>query len=201
VNCWRRSERAKANGSQNSNLFESLWKASDPEDEDSEQPAVEEQQDKPDQEQTKKHGGRQPLARNVVRERIVHDLAEAERHCGCCGQDLRLIGEETSERYEFIPASIKVIEDVRLKYACACTVKAADKPAQPIEKSTAGASMLAQVIVSKFADHQPLHRQEKMWERHGFRISRKRWADGWLRWPDWPVHCIGQPSKSCLSPR
>ena len=54
---------------------------------------------------------------------------------------------------------------MRRKYACDCTVKTAAKPAQPIEKSTAGASMLAQVIVSKFADHQPLHRQEKIFER------------------------------------
>jgi transposase len=39
-------------------------------------------------------------------------------------------------------------------------VRTAGKPAQPIEKSTAGASLLAQVIVGKFADHLPLHRQE-----------------------------------------
>jgi len=39
--------------------------------------------------------------------------------------------------------------------------------------------MLAQVIVSKFADHQPLHRQEKIFERHGVRISRKTMG-GWL---------------------
>ncbi|MGC2659891.1 MAG: IS66 family transposase [Bryobacteraceae bacterium] len=159
-------------------LFESLWKASDSEEEESDS-ASEEQQDKPGQQQTTKRTGRQPLARNVIRERIVHDLAEAEKHCGCCGKDLRFIEEETSERYEFIPASIKVIEDVRLKYACDCTVKTADKPAQPIEKSTAGASMLAHVIVSKFADHPPLHRQEKMFERHGIRLSRKTMG-GWL---------------------
>src|SRR5258708_28584503 len=71
------------------------------------------------------------------------------------------------------------MEDVRLKYGCDCTVKTADKPPQPIEKSTAGASMLAQVIVSEFADHQPLHRQEKIFERHGVRISRKTMG-GWL---------------------
>jgi transposase len=109
----------------------------------------------------------------------VHDLPEAEKHCSCCGKDLRLIAEETSERYEYIPASVKVIEDVRKKYACDCTVKTADKLAQPIEKSTAGASMLAHIIVSKFADHQPLHRQEKMFERQGVRISRKTMG-GWL---------------------
>ena len=109
----------------------------------------------------------------------MHDLDEVERHCARCGKDLRLISEETSERYEYIPASIKVIEDVRLKYACDCPVKTADKPAQPIEKSTAGASMLAQVIVSKVADHQPLHRQEKILQRQGVQISRKTMG-GWL---------------------
>ena len=63
----------------------------------------------------KKTGGRQPLARHLKRERIVHDLAEAEKHCSVCAQDLRPIGEETSERYEFIPASLKVIEDACLR--------------------------------------------------------------------------------------
>jgi hypothetical protein len=58
-------------------------------------------------------------------------------------------------------------------------VKTADKPPQPIEKSTAGASLLAQVIVSKYADHQPLHRQEKLFERHGVEISRKTMG-GWV---------------------
>jgi hypothetical protein len=41
---------------------------------------------------------------------------------------------------------MKVIEDVRLKCACDCTVKTADKPAQPVEKSTAGASVLAPIL-------------------------------------------------------
>lgn len=158
-------------------LFEELWKAGDPEE--AAEPAAEPEQDKPQEPREKKRSGWQPLAKNLIRERIVHDLPEAEKHCGCCGKDLRLIEEESSERYEYIPASIKVIEDVRKKYACDCTVKTADKPAQPIEKSTAGASMLAHVIVSKFADHQPLHRQEKMLERQGVRISRKTMG-GWL---------------------
>ena len=158
-------------------LFETLWKANDEAEEDSEQELDE--PDKPQEPQAKKRSGRQPLAKELIRERIVHDLPEAEKHCGCCGKDLRLIAEETSERYEYIPASVKVIEDVRRKYACDCTVKTADKPAQPIEKSTAGASMLAHIIVSKFADHQPLHRQEKMFERQGVRISRKTMG-GWL---------------------
>jgi transposase len=130
----------------------------------------------------KRSGGRQALPRHLKRERIVHDLPDQEKHCSACQQDLRLIGEETSERYEYIPASVLVVEDACLKYACACTVLTAGKPAQPIEKSTAGASLLAQVIVAKGVDHLPLHRQEKIFERHGVDISRKTMC-GWL------AHC------------
>ena len=49
----------------------------------------------------KRTGGRQPLPRHLKRERIVHDLAEKEKHCSACQQDLRPIGEESSERYWF----------------------------------------------------------------------------------------------------
>jgi transposase len=127
----------------------------------------------------KKHGGRQPLGRHLKRERVVHDLAEEEKHCAECDQDLRLIGEESSERYEYVPAQLTVIEDICKKYACQCTVKTATKPPQPIEKSTAGASLLAQVIVAKTADHLPLHRQQKIFERHRVEISRQTMC-GWL---------------------
>ena len=128
----------------------------------------------------KRAGGRQALPKNLLRERIVHDLAEEEKHCSACHQDLRPIGEETSERYEYVPAQLKVVEDVCKKYACECTVKTATKPAQPIEKSTAGASLLAQVIVAKTADHLPLHRQEQIFQRHGAEISRKTMC-GWMK--------------------
>jgi hypothetical protein len=67
----------------------------------------------------KRTGGRQPLPRHLKRERVVHDLAEEEKHCSTCQQDLRLIGEESSERYEYIPAKLTVIEDICKKYACA----------------------------------------------------------------------------------
>jgi len=160
-------------------LLEELWRKAHPE-EDSEANVAEELPELPELPAAeKKRPVRRSLAGQVTRERIVHDLAEAEKHCGCCGRDLRLIAEETSERYEYIPASLKVIEDVRLRYACECTVKAADKPAQPIEKSTAGASLLAHVIVAKWADHQPLHRQQQVLARHGVEISRKTMG-GWL---------------------
>jgi transposase len=123
--------------------------------------------------------GRKPLPRHLKRERIEHDLPEADKHCGQCQEDLRRIGEQVSERYEYIPAQMKVIEDACFTYACACTVRTAGKPAQPIEKSTAGASVLAQVIVAKYADHLPLHRQAKMFARHGVELSDQTLC-GWM---------------------
>jgi len=123
--------------------------------------------------------GRSPLPEHLRRERIVHDLAEAEKHCNTCEQDLREFGEERSERYEYLPAQLIVIEDVCKKYACECTVKTAGKPSQPIEKSTAGASLLTQVIVAKHADHLPLHRQAKIFRRFGVELSVQTMC-GWM---------------------
>ena len=122
--------------------------------------------------------GRRVLPPQLKRQRIEHDLTEEQKHCDCCNQDLRLIGEETSERYEYIPAQFLVIEDVCKKYAC--TVKTASKPSQPIEKSVAGASLLAQVIVSKIADHLPVHRQAKIFGRFGVEIPDQTMC-GWMR--------------------
>lgn len=127
----------------------------------------------------KRTGGRQALPRHLKRERIVHDLDDSEKRCAACDEELRFIGEECSERYEYIPAQLTVIEDVCKKYACACTVKTATKPPQPIEKSTAGASLLAQVIVAKTVDHLPLNRQEQIFKRHQVDISRKTMC-GWM---------------------
>lgn len=128
----------------------------------------------------KKPRGRQALPRHLKRERIIHDLAEADKPCAACGENLRRIGEEVSERYEYIPAQMRVIEDACQKYACACKIVTAGKPAQPIEKSTASASVLAQVIVSKVADHLPVHRKVKMFRRFGIELADQTLC-GWLR--------------------
>lgn len=131
-------------------------------------------------EENRRPRGRRPLSSHLERRRIEHDLPAAEKHCSDCQQDLHFLGEEVSERYEYIPAQFLVIEDVCKKYACACTVKTATKPPQPIAKSSAGASLLAQVVVSKIADHLPLHRQGKIFSRLGVDIPDQTMG-GWLR--------------------
>lgn len=134
-------------------------------------------------ERPKRNGhGRQRLPQSLERQRVVFDLAEPERHCPQCQGELKHIGEETSERLEYVPASLQVIEEACQKYACAkgCTVVTAAKPAAAVEKGLAGPGLLAQVAVSKYGDHLPLHRQEQMFERQGVELSRQTMSD-WMR--------------------
>jgi hypothetical protein len=72
----------------------------------------------------------QSVAGTLERRRVVYDLEESQRQCGQCQTPMNKIGEDVSERLEFIPASLRVIEEVRSKYACAkgCGVAAAQKP-------------------------------------------------------------------------
>jgi len=150
---------------------------------DEKSPLAPDKEDEASAKPAKRRGhGRKPLPRALTRERIEHELAESERQCPHCARTMERIGEEVSERLEYVPASLKVIEEARAKYACSCggALKTAAKPAQPIEKGLAGASLLAQVVVAKYADHCPLHRQEGIFRRHGVELSRKTMC-GWMR--------------------
>ena len=85
---------------------------------------------------TRKKPGRKPLPKDLPGEQIRYELPKSEQVCGC-GHALHEIGEDTSEQPDIIPAQIKVIEHIRVKYACRqCDngIKTAPEPAQPIEK-------------------------------------------------------------------
>lgn len=134
--------------------------------------------------------GRRKIPAELPRERIVHDLPAEEKPCPCCGQMRTRIGEEVSEQLEYVPAKVKVLQHVRYKYACkACEQRAAEggpqietasKPLMAIEKGLAGPGLLAHVIVSKYGDHLPLHRLEKILKRHDIEIARSTMCD-WMR--------------------
>lgn len=121
-----------------------------------------------------KKPGRRPLPADLPRVRQIYDLAESEKICPC-GCQLSKIGEEITEQLDIIPATVQVIQHVRYKYACKeCeeTIKIAPDPKLPIPKSIATAGLLAHVIVSKFKDHLPLYRQERIFQRMGVDIAR-----------------------------
>jgi transposase len=176
----------------------------------------------------RKGHGRQRLAKHLPRDRRVYELSEAERLCCGCGQARVVIGQEASEQLDYEPASLKVIEHVRLTYACpgcekqrqasataapaapapttpntattpllvseltdpatvclvakppaASTFVTASRPPAPIARGLAGPGLLAHVVVSKFCDHLPLYRCERLLARCGVSLSRSTLCD-WL---------------------
>ena len=70
--------------------------------------------------QQRKKPGRKPLAADLPRVRVVYDLKEDEKICPHDGTVLHKIGEDVLEQLEIIPASVRVIQHVRCKYACRC---------------------------------------------------------------------------------
>lgn len=123
--------------------------------------------------------GRPRLPRDLPRERIEYTLPKSQCLCGNCGESLRRIGEEVSEQWDFVPARLKVLEHARAKYACRCEagVVTAPMPEQPLPKSNASANLLAHVLVSKYQDHLPLNRQERIFARHGVERARSTLCD------------------------
>ena len=123
-------------------------------------------------------------ARNVEREVHHRDVPVEERVCAGCGRAKRRIGEDITRTLEYVPAHFKEHEHHLAKYACGTCkegVSTAAGPAKVIAKSTADASVLAQVVVSKFADHVPLHRQHRIYDRSGVNIpvsTMSNWVAG-----------------------
>jgi transposase len=124
--------------------------------------------------QRHKKPGRKALPAELLRVPRIYDLTEEEKICAC-GHELTHIKDEKSEQLEIIPAKIYVIEHIRRKYACkTCqtTIKLAKQPRPPIPRSIAASGLLSHVLVSKFQDHLPLHRQETILRRIGVDIPR-----------------------------
>ena len=126
--------------------------------------------------------GRKKLPADLPRRRIEHTLPEADRLCPCCGDVCKKFGEEVREQLDYQPASLFVQQHVRFKYACPkCHdhVTAAPPPPAIIDKGLPGNGLLAQIVASKYADHLPLHRLERILGRHGVELSRSTTC-GWM---------------------
>jgi transposase len=92
----------------------------------------------------------------------------------------RKLGEEVTEELDWKPAQFIKRLYIRPKYAKAERIVIAPLPARLIEKGLPGAALLAQVMISKYEDHQPLYRQEKIYnQRHGVKLSRQTMC-GWV---------------------
>lgn len=142
------------------------------------------------------HGRRKLSLEDLPLRRIV--LEPAERFAPG-GELLAKIGEEVTRLIDRQPASIVVLEVVRPKYKTPDAtlpsaaldasvaprhgaplgrapiperIVIAEMPDRAIPRAMAEPGLLAHILVSKFADHIPLHRQEVIFKREGFRIAR-----------------------------
>ncbi|MEB8485690.1 IS66 family transposase zinc-finger binding domain-containing protein, partial [Acidithiobacillus ferriphilus] len=121
---------------------------------------------------SRRHPGRMQLPDTLPRVEVHHDPLTCT--CGQCGGLLETVGEEISEKLDYIPGRFQVIRHIRPKLACRpCgTIESPALPAQVIDKGLPTARLVAHVMTAKHVDHLPLYRQETQYLRAGVPISR-----------------------------
>jgi len=117
------------------------------------------------------HEGRMKLPDHLERKEIIVDVEGA---AGC-----RRIGEEVTEELEYEPGRLYVNRYVRPKYVSADnqTILIAPLPERPLPKAIAGPGLLAQILIDKYVDHLPLHRQQQRFSREKINIPYSTMTD------------------------
>jgi len=118
---------------------------------------------------------RAPLPPQLPRTEIRHEPDSTVCSCGCA---MTRIGEDISEKLDYAPGVFSVERHIRGKWACArCEILIqAPVPPHVIDKGIPTTGLLAQVLVAKYLDHQPLYRQEGIFGRAGVAIPRSTLA-------------------------
>lgn len=116
------------------------------------------------------------LPAELPRSDIHHEPDSTQCRCGC---QMTRIGEDVSEKLDYVPGVFTVERHIRGKWVCGqCeTITQAPVPAQVIDKGIPTAGLLAQVLVAKYADHLPLYRQEGIFARAGLALPRSTLGD------------------------
>jgi transposase len=129
--------------------------------------------------QIPKRGQRQLKNNPLPKYTVIHELSEDKKNCTGCGNPMHVIGQEKSEQLEIIPVQYCLLEHIRFKYGCrSCdSMVMAPKPASPLPKAIAGASLLTDVILNKYQYHLPLYRQSKIMKSHHLTLSDKTLAN------------------------
>ena len=118
-------------------------------------------------------GERKSLPAHLPRIEVV--IEPETTSCPCCGGGMHVIGEEKSERLDVIPAQHRVLVTRRPKYgcrACAGAVVQAPAPERLIRSGLPTETLVAHVLVSKYAWHLPLYRQAQILLSQGIEIDR-----------------------------
>ncbi|WP_321867771.1 IS66 family transposase [Paraburkholderia tropica] len=125
----------------------------------------------PSAERHREQPKRTPLPPQLPRTDIHHEPDSTVCRCGC---GRARIGEDISEKLDYAPGVFTVERHIRGKWVCRnCeTLVQAPVPAHVIDKGIPTTGLLASVLVSKYADHLPLYRQEQIFSRAGLAIPR-----------------------------
>jgi transposase len=142
-------------------------------------PAAPSSTEKKSRKTARRHPGRIPIPEHLERVEILLDIPAEQKICPETGKPLKQIGVETSEKLEYRPGKLIVNVYKRPKYASPESMASgqvgvitAPMLDHPIAKCKADIGLLSQIIVSKFADHLPLYRQDGIFEREGVIIPR-----------------------------
>lgn len=131
------------------------------------------------------HHGRIPIPEHLERVEILLDIPEEQKFCPETGEPLKVITIDVSEKLEYRPGKLIVNVYKRPQYALPEKsdtfggILAAPMPDHPIARCKADVGLIAHLIVSKFADHLPLYRQNGIFEREGVTIPRAT-QSSWL---------------------
>jgi transposase len=129
----------------------------------------------PPEVKTARQPRREKLAEHL--RRIEHRHEPTDTTCSC-GQPMKRVGEDVSERLDIIPAEFIVHRHVRGKWACRCCQTLVQEPVAPqvIDKGQPTAGLVAHTLVSRFVDHVPYYRQEQINARSGVHTPRSTLA-------------------------
>jgi transposase len=110
--------------------------------------------------------------------RLHETIAPEDANCPCCRAPMHVIGEETAERLDVIPAQYRVVVTHRPKLACRACEKITQAPAPDhlIKSGIPTEAMVASVLVAKYGWHLPLYRQAKMLSVQGLDLDRSTLA-------------------------
>ena len=127
--------------------------------------------------------GRGAFPAHLPRRRIEHLVDPAQARCACCPDHPPLIkvGEDTCEKLVKLPVQYEVHVHVYPQMACQrCHEGVTSAPRQD-NRLKADVSVIADVVVKKHVEHQPLYRQQQGFDRLHIPISRQTLCD-WTGW-------------------
>ena len=140
---------------------------------------------------------RKPLPAHLRRVENPIAVPEGERPCPRCGGLRTCIGHDVTEVLDLIPAEVVVRVDKQEKLACVdCEAEVVRAPPgdKIVPGGRVGTSLVAQLLVDKYRDGLPLHRQKERFARLGLPVAVSTLADQ-VAWAAEALHPVWQEAR------